>query len=224
MPARVIPLVNNEIYHVVNHGVASSLIFSTSWDYHRFKKTFLYYQNASLPVKFSDFLAIPEQEREKLWQKLEEKHDYQVEIIAYCLMLNHFHFLLKQLKENGIFHFIRRTANSYSHYFNLKHKRRGTLFAGRFKAVHIENDSQLLHVSRYIHLNPYSSLVVKDFNSLLGYPYSSLPEYLNLTKDNNCQKEIVLGFFKTPRDYQKFVFDRADYQRSLEEIKHKILE
>lgn len=224
MPARAIPLINGETYHIVNHGASSSDIFTNSWDYQRFEKTFLYYQNATLPTRFSKFLKLPREEREKIWKDLRDKHDCLVEIIVYCLMPNHFHFLLKQLKENGIFHFIRRATNSYSHYFNLKHKRRGTLFASRFKAVHIDNDSRLLHVSRYIHLNPYSSFLVKNLSSLLEYLYSSLPEYLNRKKDNICGKEIILGFFKTLKDYQKFVFDRADYQRSLEEIKHQILE
>jgi putative transposase len=224
MPIRVTPLINNEIYHVVNRGVASSPVFNTKWDYRRFTETFIYYQNVNLPTKLSKFISFSREEREKIRKTLATKSDHLISIMAYCLMPNHFHFLLKQLRKNGISHFIRRTTNSYSHYFNLKHKRRGTLFGGRFKAVRIENDSQLLHVSRYIHLNPYSSFLVKELKSLLKYPYSSLPEYLSLTKESICQKEILSSFFKEPQDHRKFIFDQADYQRSLEVIKHKLLE
>ena len=139
-------------------------------------------------------------------------------------MINHYHLLLKQIKNNGIFNFIRLLNNSYSHYFNTKYKRKGSLFEGRFKAARIENDAQLLHLSRYIHLNPYSSFLVKNSEELISYPFSSLSEYLRQNKDNICHKEIVLGQFSDFKDYKKFVLNQADYQRSLQGIKHQLLE
>lgn len=139
-------------------------------------------------------------------------------------MPNHFHFLLKQVEEEGTSKFMSNFTNSYTRYFNVKNKRNGPLFQGKFKAIRIETDEQLLHLSRYIHLNPYSSYVVKTLKDLEKYPSSSFPEYLGKSQTSLCSKEIILGQFKNLNLYKKFVFDQADYQRRLEKIKHLILE
>lgn len=224
MPIRKAILATNETYHILNRGNASTPIFRAKRDYNRFLQSFLYYQNLTPPIKFSKLFQLSNQERKRLVDKLNRKKEFLVEIIAYCLMPNHFHFILKQTKDGGILNFIRLSSNSYSRYFNTKYKRRGSLFEGRFKSIRIETDSQLLHLSRYVHLNPYSSYLVKTFNKLIDYPYSSLPEFLGTSKEKICQKETVLGFFSDPKDYKRFVLDRADYQRDLEEIKHQLLE
>lgn len=184
----------------------------------------VYYQNQNPPVRLSKFYLLPEKERGQVLKHLEDKKEWWVEIVAYCLMPNHFHFMLEQVKNEGITNFIRRLNNSYSHFFNVKYKRSGPLLEGRFKAVHIESDEQLLHLNRYIHLNPYSSFIVKDLKSILGYKFSSLPEYLGKTKDEICQKKIVLDQFSSVGQYKKSVFDQADYQRSLEIIKHQTID
>lgn len=224
MPLRKIPLITNEIYHIVNRGNASSPIFKTKWDHRRFIKTFWYYQLGDPPMRFSKLLDLSQQERKKLIKKQRKEEKPLVGIIAYCLMPNHFHLLLKQARDSGILKFMELFANSYSRYFNTKYQRKGSLFEGRFKAIRLETDSQLLHLSRYIHLNPYSSFLVKSINELSDYHFSSFPEYLGLSKNNICQKEIVLSFFPKPEDYKKFVSERANYQKSLEEIKHQLLE
>ena len=84
-------------------------------------------------------------------------------------MPNHFHLLLKQTIDNGISHFLSKFTNSYTKYFNTKYNRVGPVFQGVFKSVHIESDEQLMHLSRYIHLNPVVSAVVEKQN-LLSYP------------------------------------------------------
>lgn len=155
---------------------------------------------------------------------LHKINDKLVDIICFCLMPNHFHLLLNQLKDNGISKFMANLQNSFTRYFNTKHERIGHLLQGQFKAVLIEDDNQLLHVSRYIHLNPYSSYVVKDLESLEQYLWSSFPEYLGKVAAEICNKEIILSQFKDKKDYKKFVFDQADYQRRLEEIKHLVIE
>lgn len=147
-----------------------------------------------------------------------------IEFVCFCFMSNHFHFLLKQSKDNGISKFMGQFENSYTRYFNTKYNKNGPILQGRFKAVMVEDDYQLLHLSRYIHLNPYSSFVVKNLADLESYPWSSLPEYLGKTEREICNKEIILSNFKTIEDYQQFVFDQADYQRNLEKIKHLLLE
>ncbi len=224
MPGRNIPLVNNQIYHVLNRGVASQPIFLNKKDYQRALETVFYYQNEDLPLSYSTFLKLSQPKREETLKKLKGKGNFLIEIIAFCLMPNHFHLLLKQVQDNGISIFMSNLSNSYTRYFNISHKRIGPLFQGKFKAIRIETEEQLLHGSRYIHLNPYTSYVIKTLKELETYPYSSFAEYLNPQKTDHCQKEIILDSFKSSLDYKRFVFDQADYQRKLEETKHLILE
>jgi putative transposase len=122
--------------------------------------------------------------------------------------------------KNGITIFMSRTCNSYAKYFNTKYKRNGPLFQGNFKAVRITSNEQLIHVSRYIHLNPLVDYLTKN---LKDYPFSSFPEYLGLEKGISSPK-IVLDQFKTGKDYQDFVQDQKDYAQRLKEIKRFALE
>ena len=139
-------------------------------------------------------------------------------------MPNHFHFLLKQQKERGISKFLSDFTNSYTRYFNARHKRLGPLFEGVFKAVRIEKGEQLMHVSRYIHLNPVASLIVKE-EELSNYAWSSLPEYLNEHLDTEiCDKEIILNSFSSRDDHRKFIYNQIKYAQDLETIKHLLLE
>lgn len=222
MTGRKFPLITGQIYHVLNRGVASQPVFLHKKDYQRALETIFYYQNPSL--SYSHFLRLPNNQKVKLLETLKDKTKFLVEIIALCLLPNHFHFLLKQLKDDGISFFMSNFANSYTRYFNIKNERIGSLFQGKFKAIRIETDEQLFHVSRYIHLNPHTSYVVKTLKELEAYPYSSFPEYLGNSKTDFFQKEIILDQFKDSASYKKFVFDQADYQRKLNQIKHLALE
>lgn len=224
MPGRKVPLVTDQLYHVLNRGIGSQPIFLSKRDYQRMWESAFYYQNQKPALSYSHFLRLPTKQRAEFLEKLQAQSKFLVEIIALCLLPNHFHLLLKQAKENGISLFMANLTNSYTRYFNTKNDRTGHLFQGKFKAVMIETDEQLLHVSRYIHLNPYSSYLVKNLNQLNIYPYSSLPEYLDISSTNFFQKEIILGQFKSISAYKKFVSDQADYQRTLEQIKHLALE
>ena len=218
MPIRLTALITGEYYHVLNRGNGSIPVFRNKWDYSRFLDILIYYQHSNPPTSFSHFLEFNQENKKRIIDSL-KKQTKRVSLITYCLMSNHFHLLLKQEKEKGIYNLMRQFINSYSHYFNIKYKRRGSLFEGRFKAIRIETEPQLLHLSRYIHLNPYSSFLVKDFKKLVSYPYSSLPEYLGKAKQEVCQKEIILENFPAKNDYRSFVLNRADYQKSLQEIK-----
>ena len=83
-----------------------------------------------------------------------------VEILAFCLMPNHIHLLLKQIKDKGITEFMRKVGTGYAVYFNKKYDRKGHLFQG-FKAVHIKDNTQLQNVFVYIHTNPISLIEPK---------------------------------------------------------------
>ncbi len=222
MPLRVLPLVNGEYYHVYNSGVALQPTYSTKRDYERFLLCLSYYRFNNLPFKLSRLLQIPNEERESVIASLEKTNDKTVEIIAFCLMPNHFHILVQQLAEGGISKFMRQITDSYTRYFNTKSDRVGPLFQGAFKAVHVENDDQLIHLSRYIHLNPLVSYIVRE-PDFLEYPWSSFRNYIS-GDFQFVNPEIILANFKSPQDYLKFVMDQANYGRELEKIKHLTLE
>lgn len=187
-------------------------IFNNFYDYNRFFKTFLYYLIEGPKPKFSVFA--PTSTNLDTNKKI-------VEIICYCLMPNHFHFLLKQVREGGITEFISKISNSYTKYYNIKNNRVGPLLQGDFKAVHVESDEQLIHLSRYIHLNPLVGYVTKDLEI---YRWSSYREYIGLDNSEICAKDIILGQFKSLDDYKQFVLDQEDYAKNLEMIKHQLID
>lgn len=222
MPIRKTPLVNDQLYHVLNRSINQEPILVRQRDCKRFFATFNFYRFENPPVRLSYFLARGVDQKKELITSWQKKAKKLAEIVSYCLMPNHFHFLLRQNANEGISRFLSLIQNSYTRYFNTKHQRQGHIFQGQFKAVRVETDEQLLHLSRYIHLNPYSSFVIKTLKGLENYPWSSFPEFLG-KRDGFCAKKIVLSHFSKINDYRKFVFDNADYQRSLEKIKHLTL-
>lgn len=220
---RKIVLVNDEIYHILNRGVEKRLTFTDKREFQRVIDAIRFYRFANLPFKLSKFFNISHDERMKILEKVERENRKLVEILSFCLMPNHFHLLLKQLLNNGITDFMSKFSNSYAKYFNTKHERIGPLFQGRFKAVHIQTDEQLIHVSRYIHLNPAVSSLI-EAEQLKNYPWSSYPEFLGLTPTKISNKELVLSFFRSKDKYEEFVMDQVDYGKKLNQIKHLTLE
>jgi putative transposase len=218
MPVRRVNLITDEIYHIINRSIDSIQIFKQSPEYQVFLEAAFYYQNVNFPCKYSEFRRREIKKRNEILDNLKKENNLRVEIICYCLMPNHYHFLLKQRQDGGISNFIMSLCGSYSHYFNIKYKRKGPLFEDRFRAVEIETDEQLLHVNRYIHLNPYSADLVKNKNELINYPFSSFPEYLN-ESDSFCQKEIITENFKDVHSYKEFVLNQRDYQKTLQRIR-----
>ena len=214
MPGRILPLVNNDVYHIFNRGSDKRDIFLQSRDYGRFVKTFYYYQFEGPKPKFSTL------NKNNLTRFNPTQNSKLIEIFSYCLMPNHFHFLIKQLKTNGISIFMSQTSNSYTKYFNTKFKRVGSLLQGTFKSVRIETDEQLIHVSRYIHINPVvSGLISKPQN----YEWSSYSEYVDGIS-GYCSTDLILGLFASREEYRKFTEGQIDYGKSLELIKHQIID
>lgn len=223
MPRRIRPLINNLYYHVFNRGVNRQPIFSDRIDYIRITNLARYYKIENPPIRFSKFLILSNDQRKTIWNKqIFEKS--LVDIISYCFIPNHFHFLLRQNEENGISKFMSDFQNSYVRYFNTRTQRIGPLFQGQFKAVRVESDEQLLHLSRYIHLNPYSSAIIKSDENLEDYEWSSYPEYLGQGKFDFCKKDIILNNFKNIESYKEYVLNNAEYQKELNRIKHLIIE
>ncbi len=184
---RKIEFVDDEIYHVYARGVEKRTIFLDNRDYFRFVNNLyefndeepadnFYYKKAAL-----NSYALRPRERKPL-----------VEILIFCLMQNHFHLLLRQLKEGGISKFMQKLGG-YTWYFNKKYDRVGPLFQGRFGALHVKDEPHLIHLPVYIHLNPLDLVMpewrshgVKDMEKALeyirSYRWSSHLDYLG---DNN---------------------------------------
>lgn len=219
---RLIPLATGEYYHIYNRGVEKRPIFSDGRSKQRLLDTLAYYIAEKPQFRLSQFLKLAVPIRMSLAEKMNQQ-PHLVTIISYVFMPNHIHLLLKQTTDDGISTFMRRVGDSYTKYFNTRFDRVGSLFQGPFKAVRIESDEQLLHTSRYIHLNPLTGNVVRNLKDLFQYPWSSLPEYVN-DKPSLSDPTPVLASFGSKESYWSFLKDQADYQKQLDRLKHLLFE
>lgn len=219
MPYRKNPLVNKEIYHIFTKSIAGYAIFNSADDFERMLNTMAFYAVDKTPCRFSLFAEGCGGGQKQINQAVAP--DKIVKVIAYCLMPTHIHLIVQQLKDDGISRFINLILKSHSKYFNLKHNRKGPLWEGRFKNVLVETDEQLMHLTRYIHLNPVSAFLV---NMPEDWNFSSYREFAELssTKKNLCDFSGCIDI--DAPSYRKFVGNRIDYQRELEKIKHLVLE
>jgi len=126
-------------------------------------------------------------------------------------MPTHIHFILRELDDNGISKFMSLILHSYTKYFNSRNDRKGTLWESRFGNTLVKSDQQLLHLTRYIHLNPVTAYMVDD---PIDWEFSSYKEYLNMLSEN--QKICNLSFLEMDKDtYRRFVCEQISYQRTL---------
>lgn len=213
MPIRTTPFANGHYYHLFNRGVEKRAIFQDKRDYIHFLRILGYYQHSGPKPSYS-------RASEEQLKNIEDNEKI-VEIICYCLMPNHFHLLIKQVKDGGVSEFMRKISDGHTRYFNTRHNRIGPLFQGAYKAVLIETDEQLIHVSRYIHLNPLVSLLVKDLKT---YIWSSYLDFIGIRDSKLANKNEILSFFKDSSEYEKFVLDQAGYAMDLERIKHQLID
>ena len=220
MPIRRTPLVTGQVYHVFNRGVSKIPIFTVLREYKRAIGTIQYYMLKNTPIRYSKYLKLVDERKIDIYKNIDTR-EKTVELISYVLMPNHFHFLLKQVSEEGIKSFVRNFQISYTRYFNTQHKRKGPLWESRFKSVLVENDEQLQHLIRYLHLNPATARLV---NHPEDWKFSSYKEYLSEINDNSiiCQFDNILDI--NPPTYRKFVNDQISYQRELAKIKKLILD
>ncbi len=164
-------LFNGQIYHIYNRGVDKRNIFSNTDDHQRFSDGLIIFNNIENlnGNHFADLLDC-------------DDRSPMVNIIAYCLMPNHFHLLLEQLVDDGIARFLQKMSTSYTMYFNKKYQRNGALLQGTFKRSHIKSDSKLLEMSKYIHFNPYKILRTEnDTAADIGKNYSNTLGRVSLT-------------------------------------------
>lgn len=214
-------LVTGEIYHIFTKSIADYRIFNNDDEFERMLQLIKYYQiendlrlsyflNSSLVQKkgFNNAFNIILRDKDKL-----------VQIIAYCLMPTHIHLILKQLAEDGISNYMSNILNGYTRYFNTIHKRKGPLWESRFRSVLVEDDEQLNHLIRYLHLNPTTANLVKKPED---WAFSSYLEYLS--EVNDVAAICHFDDIPVPSNYRKFMNDQISYQRELAKIKHLIIE
>lgn len=210
-------------YHVYNCGVEKRKTFNKDQDYSRFLEVIAYYlfkQN----IPYSQFNKLSEEGREYLKSNPPGSMTKRVAVFAYCLMPNHFHFLVKQLKTSGIRDFLSDITNSYTKYFNTKYERLGYLFQGNFKAKEITDESSLLQVSRYIHLNPVNSTKVNWKKEVESYPYSSYKDWIQPDDGPIVKrKELETLLELRSKEYRNFVNSKT-LSNSFTSIEDLILE
>ena len=127
-----------------------------------------------------------------------------ISILAYCLMPNHYHFLLRQDGEISLAKFINVLFNAYVQAVNKQRGRKGTLFAGRFKHVHIDKNEYLMHLCRYIHLNPVDAGIVSNPED---WAYSNYREWIGTRSGTLIDYQFVSDQFSSSEDYKKFVVE-----------------
>jgi len=214
-------LENEYFYHIFSRSISKYTVFNDPEDFSRIIEIMNLYRYSDFKHKYSKYLQLDPTTQVAILTGLKNENKLLINIVAYCVMSTHIHLILKQLEDNGISHFMAKIFNSYSRYFNVKHKRAGPLWAGRFKSVFVSDDSQLLHLTRYIHLNPTSANLVNKPNE---WPYSSYVEYIN--PDSGIQKLCNFEnlFEIEGNHYKKFVLDRKDYQKQLSIIKSLLID
>ena len=199
-----------EFYHVYNRGTDKREVFSDENDYARFFKSMIEF-NTLEPIGsiYEHSFQKRNKKSKEVFQEVplpiesrtsqEEITDGRlINIIAYCLNPNHYHFILQQVAEKGIEKFMQRLGTGYTKYYNNKHERSGALFQGKFKAIHISSNSYLLHVSAYVNLNNR----VHQLGSSTSK--SSWNEYIGSSILGVCKKDDVLGQFRKPEEYIDF--------------------
>lgn len=192
-------------YHIYNRGVEKRKIFLDEQDY----KVFLSYMKFYLDSLQGLALQKPVSP-----SKVSKNYYYQIKLLAYCLMSNHFHLLIKQSTDRGIAEFMQSLILKYVLYFNKKYRRVGSLFQGRYKTVLISDENQFTYITKYIHRNPVDILPAgSGLAGLCDYKYSSYGNYLGLFTQSWVNTEDILTYFSKTNSrntYQTFVEETGD--------------
>jgi len=163
--------VDDEYHHVFNRGAHKNRIFYSADNYLHCIRLFNKYSNI-----------------------------YNVSVLCFCLMPNHYHFILRQNKNGSIARFLQTTFNAYTQALNKQRGMRGTLFESRAKGIPVENERHMLQLIRYIHLNPVTAKLVERAGS---WKFSDYRNWISSTGDPELRKM----FFHDAKEYAIFVED-----------------
>jgi putative transposase len=214
--SRNIELSLDEFYHIFNHGNGDRLIFLDDKDKKHFVRL-LYLMNSSTPVLLKEISSGQEFSF--------DRGETIVDIGAYVLMDNHYHLLLREKIENGTSKFMQKLITAYTMYFNIRYTKRGTLFEGKFKAKHLDQDDYLRHIFAYVHLNPvkiiepkWKVLGLKNcpdvLASLEGYQFSSYLDYLGQSRLESkiLNKEAFPEYFSSLKEVKTEMVDWLNFK------------
>lgn len=211
--------VKNHYYHIFNRGAYKQKTFLDTNDYESFINILAYYLTSPTKTPYS----MPYSPK-----NTNNNDKSPVSLIAYCLMPNHFHLMLKQNmrsnNKNNITNLMRRLTIAYAMYFNKKYQHSGSLFQGKYKNVEIESEEQFIYLTKYIHRNPLK-LRGSEPKKLSQYPYSSYPNYLGKVSQKWLKTEDIKSQFShiNPKNnYKSFVEEKPTSQTKLV-IKHLLL-
>lgn len=207
---------DNCYYHIYNRGVEKRLIFQDLQDYIVFLS---YLKDYLLPKDekgLSDQLSNPEisyKERDHILKLLRlNNFAEEITLITFCLMPNHFHFLVNQKHFQSIDKFMNSLATRYSMYFNRKYKRVGSLYQDVYKAVLVTTDEQILHLTRYIHKQALA-LQGDAWERGMEEQPSSYLDYVGKRKTEWVEPNEILQFFSRTNpnlSYESFVKEQED--------------
>ena len=214
------PIEIDEWYHCYNRGVDKRKVFMGARDYERML-LLMYVAKNREPVRLFNTRNV--RLKTVLAETLSKDTKPIVEIGAYALMPNHFHFVLKEIREGGIALFMQKVFTGYTMYFNQKNNRTGALFAGTFKSRHVADDQYLQHLISYVHLNPAELFdarwkenpddISKMEGSLKQYPYSSLPEFIGNERPQKLLLDnSIFQLLNTPIHFRKMVQEARTYE------------
>ena len=223
MASRDDVFVNGYYYHVFNKNIDPLKIFNDDKAlYAEFIDTFIYYRSDNSCPRFSLFKKMEKEIKDTKWIKIFDKSSFKVDILSFCLMSNHYHFLISQLKNNGIVSFMSNIINSLTRFYNIKNERKGPIFLPQFKSRRIYSIEQLVYTSRYIHTNPYADETVKEKNEIFSYPYSSIKAFMRNGKNRfKINTDVILDFFNNDsEDYKDFILKNAEDQKMREIVKY----
>ncbi|MBI2611860.1 transposase [Candidatus Gottesmanbacteria bacterium] len=180
--------IENGYYHVYNRGVEKRDIFLDNQDY------------SSLLYLLKYYLIPPRIDDRKQNKKSLNK---EIKLLAFCLMPNHYHLLIKQFSSTGMTKLLRAIWTNYVAYFNEKYNRVGGLFQGKYKAALVDNEMYLIHLTSYIHQNPRELNRVGPWSGsdpLQNYPYSSYAYYLESKTADWIDANEILSYFRSPKN------------------------
>lgn len=202
-------------YHIYNRCVPEiSRIFLSKRDYSWFLGALLFYLYRN-PFSFAQYQDLD-------LRGLGNAGERRVKLLAYVIMPNHFHLLVKPIDPNEVSRFVSDVTNSYARYFNTKRGRSGVLFQGKFKSKEITDDGSLLQVSRYIHLNPLLSSKANPDKALekpQDYLFSSYHEWAGFKNPHVVDAEEIKFWVKSVgghHGYREFVESKIGQDPGLE--------
>jgi len=195
------------ICHLYNRGSKKDPIFFDIHDYLRFIEIldeFNWEKNLRLR-EIREIKKLPASLKMDFFKKGKRL----VKIYCFCLMENHFHLAVKQILEDGISLFMKKVNTGYAYYLNKKYNKSGYVFQGRYKSVRVINDSQLVHLTKYIHLNPIKIISIKKgidiSEALREYPWSSYCDFIGLNKYPHLCKSDIINHWGGVDEYKKSI-------------------